>query len=77
MNNTSVTVALTKDKTIDPDYGYLVEVDNESKGAVVGIDGECGLVFTACMPLTVVELLAIGEKIKEKQSELFSEGLLG
>jgi hypothetical protein len=70
-------VTMTKDKSIDPDYGYLVEVDGEDRGAIVGIDCECGLVFEACMPLREFELLAIGAKLEEKQAELFREGLLG
>jgi len=70
-------VILTRDKSIHAGYGYLVEVDGEDKGAIVGIDCECGLVFESCMPLRGFELLAIASKIDEKEGELFRDGLLG
>ncbi|MFT6834288.1 MAG: hypothetical protein ACJA0H_000316 [Francisellaceae bacterium] len=70
-------VTMTKVESIDPDYGYLVEVDGEDKGTIVGIDRECRLMFKACMPLGYFELQAIGAKLEEKEGELFREGLLG
>ncbi len=70
-------VTLTKDKSIDVDYGYLVEFDGEDKGTIIGIDFECGLLFQSCMPLRDFELHGIASKLKEKQDELYRQGLLG
>lgn len=70
-------VVIIKGESIHSDYGFHVHFDGEDKGAIVGIDSECGLVFEACMPLRGFELKAIGQKIEEKQEELFLAGLLG
>lgn len=70
-------VTMTKDKSIHADYGYLVEFDGADKGAVVGIDFECGLVFEACMPLRDFELQGIGAKLEELQDELHRAGVWG
>jgi len=68
-------VTLTKDESIHPDYGYLVEVDDDEKGTIVGINIECELLFEPCMPLSRYELLAIGDKLDEKQGEIFPNTL--
>lgn len=70
-------VKLIKDNSIDPDYGFLVEIEGDAFGTIVGVDFEGGIMFKPSKELRDFELMRIAVAMKLKESELFRAGLLG
>jgi hypothetical protein len=65
-------VKLIKDNSIDPDYGFIVEIEGGEVGSIVGLDFEYIMIFKQSK-----ELMRIAVAMKLKQTELFQAGLLG